>query len=125
VQASIAAGAKVILGIKKDRAGENYYQATILSHVTHDMHVAKNEIFGLVSPIIVFDNEAEVIAMANDTEFGLAAYFYARDIVRIWRVAQWLEYGMIGINEGIIFNAAAPFVGVNTNLTNYLIIFTG
>jgi succinate-semialdehyde dehydrogenase/glutarate-semialdehyde dehydrogenase len=125
VQASIAAGAKVILGIKKDRAGENYYQATILSHVTHDMHVAKNEIFGLVSPIIVFDNEAEVIAMANDTEFGLAAYFYARDIVRIWRVAQWLEYGMIGINEGIISNAAAPFVGVNNNLTNYLIIFTG
>jgi succinate-semialdehyde dehydrogenase/glutarate-semialdehyde dehydrogenase len=112
VQASIAAGAKVILGAKKDPAGENFYQPTILSHVTNDMPVAKNEIFGPVSPIIVFDNEAEVIAMANDTEFGLAAYFYARDIGRIWRVAEGLEYGMIGINEGIISNAAAPFGGV-------------
>jgi succinate-semialdehyde dehydrogenase/glutarate-semialdehyde dehydrogenase len=112
VQASIAAGAKVILGAKKDPAGENFYQATILSHVTNDMPVAKNEIFGPVSPIIAFDNEAEVIAMANDTEFGLAAYFYARDIGRIWRVAEGLEYGMIGINEGIISNAAAPFGGV-------------
>lgn len=112
VQASIAAGAKVILGAKKDPAGENFYQPTILSHVTHDMPVAKNEIFGPVSPIIAFDNEAEVIAMANDTEFGLAAYFYARDIGRIWRVAEGLEYGMIGINEGIISNAAAPFGGV-------------
>lgn len=112
VQASIAAGAKVILGAKKDPAGENFYQATILSHVTNDMPVAKNEIFGPVSPIIAFDNEAEVIAMANDTKFGLAAYFYARDIGRIWRVAEGLEYGMIGINEGIISNAAAPFGGV-------------
>ncbi|MFT6690448.1 MAG: succinate-semialdehyde dehydrogenase/glutarate-semialdehyde dehydrogenase [Colwellia sp.] len=112
VQASIAAGAKVILGAKKDLAGENFYQATILSHVTNDMPVAKNEIFGPVSPIIAFDNEAEVIAMANDTEFGLAAYFYARDIGTIWRVAEGLEYGMIGINEGIISNAAAPFGGV-------------
>ena len=112
VQASIAAGAKVILGAKKDPVGENFYQPTILSHVTNDMPVAKNEIFGPVSPIIAFDNEAEVIAMANDTEFGLAAYFYARDIGRIWRVAEGLEYGMIGINEGIISNAAAPFGGV-------------
>ncbi|MFT6194384.1 MAG: succinate-semialdehyde dehydrogenase/glutarate-semialdehyde dehydrogenase [Cognaticolwellia sp.] len=112
VQASIAAGAKVILGAKKSPVGENFYQATILSHVTNDMPVAKNEIFGPVSPIIVFDNEAEVIAMANDTEFGLAAYFYARDIGRIWRVAEGLEYGMIGINEGIISNAAAPFGGI-------------
>jgi succinate-semialdehyde dehydrogenase/glutarate-semialdehyde dehydrogenase len=112
VQASIAAGAKVILGAKKSPVGENFYQATILSHVTNDMPVAKNEIFGPVSPIIVFDNEAEFIAMANDTEFGLAAYFYARDIGRIWRVAEGLEYGMIGINEGIISNAAAPFGGI-------------
>ncbi|MBA6327943.1 NAD-dependent succinate-semialdehyde dehydrogenase [Colwellia sp. MB02u-6] len=112
VQASIAAGAKVILGAKKDPVGENFYQPTILSHVTNDMPVAKNEIFGPVSPIIAFDNEAEVIAMANDTEFGLAAYFYARDIGIIWRVAEGLEYGMIGINEGIISDAAAPFGGV-------------
>jgi succinate-semialdehyde dehydrogenase/glutarate-semialdehyde dehydrogenase len=112
VQISIAAGAKVILGAKKDPTGENFYQPIILSHVTHNMPVAKNEIFGPVPPIIAFDNEAEVIAMANDTKIGLAAYFYARDIGRIWRVAGGLEYGMIGINEGIISNAAAPFGGV-------------
>lgn len=75
VQASIAQGAKVILGAKKDPAGENFYQATVLSQVSNDMPVAKSEIFGPVSPIIAFDNEEEVIAMANDTEFGLAAYF--------------------------------------------------
>lgn len=112
VKQSIAAGAKVVLGAKKDPAGENFYQPTILSNVTNDMAVAKNEIFGPVSPIISFDTEAEVIAMANDTEFGLAAYFYARDIGRVWRVAEALEFGMVGINDGIISNAAAPFGGV-------------
>lgn len=112
VKQSIAAGAKVILGAKKDPAGENFYQPTILSNVTNDMPVAKHEIFGPVSPIISFDTEAEVIAMANDTEFGLAAYFYARDIGRVWRVAEALEFGMVGINDGIISNAAAPFGGV-------------
>jgi succinate-semialdehyde dehydrogenase/glutarate-semialdehyde dehydrogenase len=76
------------------------------------MSVAKNEIFAPVSPIITFDNEAEVIAMANDTEFFLATYFYARDIGSIWRVTEGLEYGMIGINEGIISNAAALFGAV-------------
>jgi len=112
VKDSIAAGARVILGAKKDPTGENFYQPTILSNVTNDMPVAKNEIFGPVSPIIAFDTEEEVVLMANDTEFGLAAYFYARDIGIIWRVAEGLEYGMIGINEGIISNAAAPFGGV-------------
>jgi succinate-semialdehyde dehydrogenase/glutarate-semialdehyde dehydrogenase len=76
------------------------------------MPIPSNEIFGPVSPIIAFDDEVNVIAMANDTEYGLAAYFYARDIGTIWRVAEGLEYGMIGINEGIISNAAAPFGGV-------------
>lgn len=76
------------------------------------MPIAKNEIFGPVSPIIGFDNEAEAIALANDTEYGLAAYFYARDIGRIWRVSQVLEFGMVGVNEGIISNVAAPFGGV-------------
>lgn len=112
VKESIAAGAKVVLGAKKAPAGENFYQPTILSNVTNDMAVAKNEIFGPVSPIISFDTEAEVIAMANDTAFGLAAYFYARDIGRVWRVAEALEFGMVGINDGIISNAAAPFGGV-------------
>ena len=112
VKESIAAGAKVISGAQKHSAGENFYQPTILSHVTNDMPVARNEIFGPVSPILSFDTEEEVIAMANDTEFGLAAYFYARDIGRVWRVAEALEFGMIGINEGIISNAAAPFGGM-------------
>lgn len=109
---SIAAGAKVIVGAKQDDAGSHFYQPTILTNVTNDMAVAANEIFGPVSPIITFDNEEEVIRMANDTEYGLAAYFYSRDIGRIWRVAEALEYGMVGINEGIISNAAAPFGGV-------------
>ena len=112
VSKSIAAGATLICGGKKDPAGDNFYQATILTNVTNDMPIAANEIFGPVSPIIAFDTEAEVIAMANDTEYGLAAYFYSRDIGRIWRVAEGLEFGMVGINEGLISNAAAPFGGV-------------
>jgi succinate-semialdehyde dehydrogenase/glutarate-semialdehyde dehydrogenase len=112
VEDSIAAGAKLVLGGKHDTMGDTFYQPTILTDVTNDMPIAKNEIFGPVSPIIVFDDEEQVIGMANDTEYGLAAYFYARDIGRIWRVAEGLEYGMVGINEGIISNAAAPFGGV-------------
>ena len=76
------------------------------------MAIAQNEIFGPVAPILAFNTEQEAIAIANDTEYGLAAYFYARDIGRIWRVAEKLEFGMVGINEGIISNAAAPFGGV-------------
>jgi len=111
VDESLSAGAKVVLGGKKGQ-GENFYQPTILTGVTNTMPIAFNEIFGPVSPIITFDSEDEVVAMANATEFGLAAYFYARDIGRIWRVAEGLEYGMVGINEGLISNAAAPFGGV-------------
>lgn len=112
VAASVAAGARIVIGGQRHEQGENFYQPTILSHVTNDMPIASNEIFGPVSPIIVFDSEAEVLAMANDTEYGLAAYFYARDIGRIWRVSEGLEFGMIGANEGIISNVAAPFGGV-------------
>ena len=112
VNDSVAVGAVVALGGKRDPAGEAFYQPTILTNVTNDMAIARNEIFGPVSPIIVFDDEDEVIAMANDTEYGLAAYFYARDIGLIWRVSEGLEYGMIGINEAAISNAAAPFGGV-------------
>jgi len=112
VKDSIAAGATLILGGERDKAGEAFYQATILMNVTNDMPIASNEIFGPVSPIISFENEEEVISMANDTEYGLAAYFYSRDIGRIWRVAEGLDYGMVGINEGLISNAAAPFGGV-------------
>jgi succinate-semialdehyde dehydrogenase/glutarate-semialdehyde dehydrogenase len=109
---SIAAGAKLVHGGKRDQLGKTFYQPTILADVTNDMPIASNEIFGPVSPIIAFDDEEQVIAMANDTEYGLAAYFYARDIGRIWRVAEGLEFGMVGINEGVISNAAAPFGGV-------------
>jgi len=112
VKDSIAAGASLVCGGKQDSAGENFYQPTILTGVTNDMPIAANEIFGPVSPIISFNNEDEVIAMANATEYGLAAYFYSRDIGCIWRVAEGLEFGMVGINEGIISNTAAPFGGV-------------
>ena len=112
VKESIAAGAKLVLGGQRASAGDAFYQPTILTDVTDDMPIASNEIFGPVSPIIAFDDEDEVIARANDTEYGLAAYFYARDIGVIWRVAEGLEYGMVGINEGAISNAAAPFGGV-------------
>ena len=112
VDDSISQGAILHTGGKRHQAGSHFFQPTILTNVTPNMSVARNEIFGPVSPIISFDNEDEVIAMANDTEYGLAAYFYARDIGRVWRVAQALEYGMIGINESIISNVAAPFGGV-------------
>ena len=112
VDESISQGAILHTGGRRHQAGSHFVQPTILTNVTPDMSVARNEIFGPVSPIISFDNEDEVIAMANDTEYGLAAYFYARDIGRVWRVAQALEYGMIGINESIISNVAAPFGGV-------------
>ncbi len=112
VKDAIAAGATLALGGEPHVAGAAFYQPTVLTNVSNEMSVAQHEIFGPVSPIIAFDNEEEVIAMANDTEYGLAAYFYARDIGRIWRVAEALEYGMVGINEGLIANAAAPFGGI-------------
>lgn len=109
---SVAQGAKIELGGAVSEHGSCFYQPTIMTGVSNDMPIAKNEIFGPVSPIIEFDTEEQVIALANDTEFGLAAYFYSRDIGRVWRIAESLDYGMVGINEGIISNAAAPFGGV-------------
>ncbi len=112
VEASVAAGAKVALGGGAHEAGECYYQPTILTEVTSEMAVFRNEIFGPVAPVVRFSTEEEVIAMANDSEYGLASYFYTRDIGRVWRVAEALEYGIVGINEGIISNEMAPFGGV-------------
>ena len=112
VRLSVNLGAKVIVGGGVDVQGDTFYQPTVLTNVTNDMPIASNEIFGPVAPIITFDSEEEAITLANDTEYGLAAYFYARDIGRVWRVAEGLDFGMIGINEGIISNAAAPFGGV-------------
>ncbi|TGD75155.1 succinate-semialdehyde dehydrogenase [Mangrovimicrobium sediminis] len=112
VEASVAAGAKVALGGAPHDLGECFYQPTVLTEVTSEMAVFRNEIFGPVAPVVRFKTEEEVIAMANDTEFGLASYFYTRDIGRVWRVAEALEYGIVGINEGIISNEMAPFGGI-------------
>ncbi|MDN2663223.1 NAD-dependent succinate-semialdehyde dehydrogenase [Psychromonas sp. 14N.309.X.WAT.B.A12] len=109
---SVALGAKVLLGGQRDSAGNTFYQPTILTNVTNQMPIAREEIFGPVSPIIAFEDEDQVLAMANDCEVGLAAYFYSRDIGRVWRVSEGLEYGMVGINEAMISNAAAPFGGI-------------
>ncbi len=108
-------GATAVLGGHQSDLGDRFYEPTILTNVTPDMRVCKEEIFGPVAPIIRFDTEEEAIAMANDTEFGLAGYFYARDIGRIWRVAEALEYGIVGINEGIVSNEAAPFGGIKAS----------
>jgi succinate-semialdehyde dehydrogenase/glutarate-semialdehyde dehydrogenase len=112
VQASLASGAQLALGGGPHALGGSFYQPTVLTEVDSTMAVFRNEIFGPVAPVIRFDSEDEVIAMANDTEFGLASYFYTRDIGRVWRVAEALEYGIVGINEGIISNEMAPFGGV-------------
>ena len=107
-----AGGAQVLAGGARHDLGRTYYQPTLLTEVTADMDMAREEIFGPVAPLFRFSTEEEAVALANDTEFGLAAYFYGRDIGRIWRVAESLEYGMVGINEGIISTEVAPFGGV-------------
>ena len=109
---AVAKGAKVVLGGGRSTLGSRFVEPTILSDVTTDMRVFREEIFGPVSPLIPFSTEEEAIAMGNDTEFGLSAYFCARDVGRIWRVAEGLEYGIVGINEGVISNTMAPFGGM-------------
>ncbi len=112
VNDAISQGAKVLVGGHVDDLGSRFFQPTVLINVTPDMSVATEEIFGPVAPLIEFDTEEQAIKLANDTEVGLASYIYTRDIGRIWRVAEALEYGMVGINEGIISNEMAPFGGV-------------
>ena len=112
VKQTVAAGATLVMGGTPSALGPCFYTPTILTNVTPEMAVFRNEIFGPVAPIVTFNDEAEAIALANDTEFGLASYFYTRDIGRVWRVAEALEYGIVGINEGIISNEMAPFGGV-------------
>ena len=115
VHRSTEAGAHIALGGARSDLGPCYYQPTVLTGVTPDMAVFRNEIFGPVAPVTAFRDEAEAIALANDTEFGLASYFYTRDIGRVWRVAEALDYGMVGINEGIVSNEMAPFGGVKAS----------
>ncbi len=107
-----ANGARLIAGGNRAALGGAFVEPTVLGDVTPAMRVFTEEIFGPVAPLVVFDTEEEAIALANDTEFGLASYFYARDIGRIWRVSEGLDYGIVGINEGLISNAAAPFGGM-------------
>ena len=112
VQDAVAKGAKIVLGGKRHALGGLFFEPTILANVTTAMKVAREETFGPVAPLFRFRDEAEAIRLANDTEFGLASYFYARDLGRVWRVAEGLEYGIVGINTGLISTAEAPFGGV-------------
>lgn len=109
---AIKKGATAVVGGTRHPLGGTFYAPTILSNATKDMRVFREEIFGPVAPVFQFETEEEAIDLANDTEFGLAAYFYGRDIGRVWRVAEALEYGMIGINEGLISTEVAPFGGM-------------
>ena len=112
IKDALAKGGKVICGGNRHSLGGTYFQPTIITETTIEMLCAGDETFGPLAPLFRFRNEKEAIALANDTEFGLAAYFYTKDISRIWRVAEALEYGMVGINEGVISNEMAPFGGI-------------
>ena len=104
--------AKVEFYVGGTKIGDRFYTPTVLANVTGDMLCAKEETFGPVAPVFRFKTEAEAIALANDTEFGLASYFYSRDVGRIFRVGEALEYGMVGVNTGLISTAEVPFGGV-------------
>ena len=109
---AIAKGAKVVRGGHRHTLGGTFYEPTVLTGVTTSMLVAREETFGPVAPLFRFSTEQEAIQMANDTEFGLAAYVYTRDLARSWRVSEALEYGIVGLNTGIISTEVAPFGGV-------------
>jgi len=112
LQDALAQGARVLTGGHRHSLGHNFFEPTVLTEVTPAMKIAHEETFGPIAPLFRFHDEAEAVAMANDSPFGLAAYFYARDIGRIWRIAGALQAGMVGINEGIISTEVAPFGGV-------------
>ncbi|MDH4763997.1 succinate-semialdehyde dehydrogenase/glutarate-semialdehyde dehydrogenase [Pseudomonas sp. SORGH_AS199] len=112
---AVSQGARVIAGGKAHANGGSYFEPTILADVPRSAKVSKEETFGPLAPLFRFKDEAEVIELANDTEFGLASYFYARDLSRVFRVAEALEYGMVGINTGLISNEVAPFGGVKAS----------
>ena len=105
-------GARCVAGGRRHALGGTFYEPTILADVRPTMKIASEEIFGPVATLLRFKTEAEAIAMANDTEFGLASYFFSRDLARVWRVAGALDVGMVGINTGVISTAVAPFGGV-------------
>ncbi len=109
---AVAKGGKIVTGGKRHKLGGSFFEPTVVTGATSKMLVAREETFGPLAPVFRFKTEKDAIKMANDTEFGLAAYFYARDVGRVWRVAEALEYGIVGINEGIISTEVAPFGGV-------------
>ena len=112
VEGATSAGAEAIVGGSRSAQGGNFYEPTVLTGARADMKIAHAEIFGPVAPVFKFETEEDVIKLANDTPYGLAAYFYTRDLGRVWRVSEALEYGMVGINEGILSTEVAPFGGV-------------
>ncbi len=112
---ALAKGARLVCGGRPHALGHTFFEPTIIADVDASMRVAREEIFGPVAPLFRFKDESEAIAMANDTEFGLASYFYARDVGRVFRVAQALEYGMVGVNTGLISTEIAPFGGVKSS----------
>jgi succinate-semialdehyde dehydrogenase/glutarate-semialdehyde dehydrogenase len=112
IQDAVSKGGRILLGGKRHALGQTFFEPTVLADVTPQMKVAKEETFGPLAPLFRFQTDEQAIEMANDTEFGLASYFYSRDIGRIWRAAEGLECGMVGINTGLISNEVAPFGGV-------------
>ncbi len=112
IEDAVANGARIITGGQPHELGGTFFQPTVLADATSDMKVAREETFGPVAPVFKFDTEEQAIALANDTPFGLAAYFYSENIRRIWRVAEALEVGLVGINEGLVSTEVAPFGGV-------------
>lgn len=112
IENAVSQGATIAVGGERHELGGSFFQPTVLTNVSASMLINREETFGPVAPLIRFSDEQEAVSIANDTQFGLAGYFYSRDIGRVWRVAEALEYGIVGINEGIISNEVAPFGGV-------------
>ncbi|WP_428034936.1 NAD-dependent succinate-semialdehyde dehydrogenase [Amphritea sp.] len=117
VDDAVAKGARIVAGGKPHALGGNFYEPTIVADITKDMRLAHEEIFGPVAPLFRFDTEEEAVQIANDTEFGLAAYFFTRDYARVFRVSEALEYGMVAVNDGILSTEVAPFGGVKESGT--------
>ena len=117
VDDAVAKGARIIAGGKPHELGGNFFEPTIVADITGDMRLAHEEIFGPVAPLFRFETEEEAVQIANDTEFGLAAYFFTRDYARVFRVSEALEYGMVAVNDGILSTEVAPFGGVKESGT--------
>ena len=112
IEAALAQGARLVCGGARHAQGGGFFQPTVIANVSAEMQISSAEIFGPIAPVIRFDTEAEAIRLANETEYGLAAYFYTRDLARAWRMGEALEYGMVGVNAGVISTEVAPFGGI-------------